>query len=34
MTIRLVETEYSTVGVDVPEDTKTVEKALTTSYSL
>jgi 3-deoxy-manno-octulosonate cytidylyltransferase (CMP-KDO synthetase) len=33
MTIRLVETEYSTVGVDVPEDTKTVEKALTTTYS-
>ncbi len=34
MMIRLVETEYSTVGVDVPEDTKTVEKALTASYSL
>jgi 3-deoxy-manno-octulosonate cytidylyltransferase (CMP-KDO synthetase) len=34
MTIRLVETEYSTVGVDVPEDLKTVEKALTASYSL
>ena len=34
MTIRVVETEYSTVGVDVPEDTKTVEKALIASYSL
>jgi len=34
MSIRLVETEYSTVGVDVPEDIKSVEKLLTTAYSL
>jgi 3-deoxy-manno-octulosonate cytidylyltransferase (CMP-KDO synthetase) len=34
MTIRLVETEYSTIGVDSPEDLKDVEKALATTYSL
>jgi len=34
MTIQLVETGYRTVGVDVPEDIKTVEKALSASYSL
>ena len=30
MTIHVVETRYSTVGVDVPEDIKNVEKAITT----
>jgi 3-deoxy-manno-octulosonate cytidylyltransferase (CMP-KDO synthetase) len=34
MRIRVVETEYSTVGVDVPADIKSVEKALVTTYSL
>lgn len=31
MTIRVVVTEHGTVGVDVPEDVKEVEKALTTA---
>ncbi len=34
MTIRMIETEYSTIGVDVPEDMKGVEKALATTYSV
>lgn len=34
MSIGVVRTTYSTVGVDVPEDTKRVEKALTNTYSL
>lgn len=34
MTIAVVTTDYTTVGVDVPEDIKSVEKALSTTYSL
>ena len=34
MTIKLVETSYSTLGVDTPEDIKSVEKALASAYSL
>lgn len=34
MAIKLVETTYSTVGVDTPEDIKSVEKALGSAYSL
>jgi 3-deoxy-manno-octulosonate cytidylyltransferase (CMP-KDO synthetase) len=34
MSIAVVRTDYTTVGVDVPEDIKSVEKALGTTYSL